>query len=46
MDKIFKIIRHWIARLLETDATPNVTDGMSIRDYADLPVSHPASRIG
>jgi hypothetical protein len=43
MDKIFTSIRQWIARLLETDATQDYLDGLSIRDYADLPVTHPAS---
>jgi hypothetical protein len=46
MDKIFTTIRHWIARLLETGATPDATDGLSIRDYADLPRTRPASRVG
>ena len=46
MDKIFTALRQWIARLLETGATPDVTDGLSIRDYADLPVTRPASRVG
>jgi hypothetical protein len=45
MDKIFTIICHWIAWLRETDATPEYEDGLSIRDYADLPATHPASDI-
>jgi hypothetical protein len=45
MDKIFTTIRQWIARLLETDAAQDYVDGLSIRDYADLPVCHPASEI-
>ena len=46
MDEIFTTIRQWIARLLETGATPDYADGLSIRDYADLPVTRPQSRIG
>jgi hypothetical protein len=46
MDKIFTTIRQWIARLLETDAPQDYADGLNIRDYADLPVTHPVSRIG
>ena len=45
MDKILTTIRQWIARLLETDATQDYVDGLSIRDYADLPVTHPAGDI-
>jgi len=45
MDKIFTTLRNWIARLLETDATQDYVDSLSIRDYADLPVSHPPSDI-
>jgi len=46
MYKIFMTIRHWIARLLETGAAQDHVDGLSIRDYADLPVTHPVSRVG
>ena len=45
MDKIFTTIRQWIARLLEAEATQDYMDGLSIRDYADLPVTHPAGDI-
>ena len=46
MDTIFTTIRQWIVRLLKTGPTPDVTDGISVRDYADLPVTHPVSRVG
>ena len=45
MDKIFTTLRQWIARLLETDVTHDYVDGLSLRDYADLPVTHPAGDL-
>lgn len=39
------IIKQWLsgffATLLSSDCAPADTDGMSVRDWADLPVHHP-----
>jgi hypothetical protein len=43
MDKIFTLIRAFIADFLTPDVTDNPLDQMSPRELADLPVHHPRS---
>jgi hypothetical protein len=41
MDKIFTLIRRWLAALAEPAAAVDIADGLSARDAADLPPYHP-----
>lgn len=41
MNRIFTGLKLWVAVLLAPSASPDPLDGLSAREWADLPVHHP-----